>query len=593
MAASISHSRTARSTGSSWATPTRCVPIHGLDVSPAACTSRRRISTPHASPGRTASGPAGSSPGDSIYELHIGTFTPEGTLDAAIGRLDHLVDLGVTHVELLPVNDFNGQWNWGYDGVLWYAVHEAYGGPAAYQRFVNAAHAVGLAVVQDVVYNHLGPSGNYLPEFGPYLRDASRNTWGFSVNLDEPAVRAHILDNALMWLRDYHVDGLRLDAVHALKDDSPIHILQGAGRDGRCTLRPPRPAAHPHRRVGSERPEAHPSSRGGRLWACRAVERRLASRGPCRPHGRDGRVLRGLRGRRVAAEGLDGRVLPRRLVFVVPGKGAWLPDPPRGADVAPGHLRAGSRPGRQPRCRRSAVAVAPRSGVSAVAAVLTLTAPGTPMLFQGEEWGASTPWPFFTSHPEPDLAEATARGRIDEFARMGWDPLQVPDAAGSGDLQGRDPALGQNARAASMRGSSRSIAHSRACAASIPSSPILPRPISPRERIWEPTLLTGRTGCAAARWRCSSTSRRRRRRSTVSPTFFWRRMPRPRCRVTPSCCRRTLRPSSSSRPSKPGGSLGVRAARSDRAGLSERAARGGVRRRRGRSGPSARWDRHR
>ncbi|HWM17103.1 MAG TPA: alpha-amylase family glycosyl hydrolase, partial [Microbacterium sp.] len=164
--------------------------------------------------------------GSVIYEMHIGTFTPEGTLDSAIHRLDHLVDLGIGFVELLPVNAFNGTHNWGYDGVLWYAVHEGYGGPAAYQRFVDECHGRGLGVIQDVVYNHLGPSGNYLPEFGPYLRDAERNTWGSSVDLDQPAVRSFIVENALMWMRDYHVDGLRLDAVHALQDFSDRHILR-------------------------------------------------------------------------------------------------------------------------------------------------------------------------------------------------------------------------------------------------------------------------------------------------------------------------------------------------------------------------------
>ena len=126
--------------------------------------------------------------GGVVYELHVGTFTPEGTLDAAIGRLDHLVDLGVDFVEVLPVNAFNGEWNWGYDGVLWYAVQESYGGPTAYQRFVDACHQRGLGVIQDVVYNHLGPSGNYLPEFGPYLHEGRANTWGASMNLDGPHV---------------------------------------------------------------------------------------------------------------------------------------------------------------------------------------------------------------------------------------------------------------------------------------------------------------------------------------------------------------------------------------------------------------------
>ena len=159
-----------------------------------------------------------------LYELHIGTFTPGGTFDSAIEQLDHLVDLGVTHVELLPVNDFNGVWNWGYDGVLWYAVHEGYGGPDGLKRFVDAAHGLGLAVVLDVVYNHLGPSGNYLPRFGPYLK-SGRNTWGDLVNVGQPEVRRYVLDNALRWLRDFHVDALRLDAVHAIQDDSPTHVL--------------------------------------------------------------------------------------------------------------------------------------------------------------------------------------------------------------------------------------------------------------------------------------------------------------------------------------------------------------------------------
>lgn len=176
----------------------------------------------------TDSGWAGRSlAGAVIYELHVGTFTPEGTLDAAIEKLDHLVDLGVTFVELLPVNAVNGIHNWGYDGVLWFAVHEPYGGPDAYQRFVDACHSRGLAVVQDVVYNHLGPSGNWLPMFGPYLGEKG-TTWGEAVNLDgehSAGVRRYILDNAAMWLRDFHVDALRLDAVHALHDASTPHLL--------------------------------------------------------------------------------------------------------------------------------------------------------------------------------------------------------------------------------------------------------------------------------------------------------------------------------------------------------------------------------
>src|SRR5207253_6633624 len=133
-------------------------------------------------------------PGAVIYELHIGTFTPGATFDTAIDRLEHLVRLGITHVEVMPVNAVNGVWNWGYDGVGWYAVHEPYGGPDGFKRFVDACHSRALAVVLDVVYNHLGPSGNYLPRFGPYLK-AGRNTWGELVNFEEPAVRRFVLDN--------------------------------------------------------------------------------------------------------------------------------------------------------------------------------------------------------------------------------------------------------------------------------------------------------------------------------------------------------------------------------------------------------------
>jgi maltooligosyltrehalose trehalohydrolase len=163
-----------------------------------------------------------------IYELHVGAFTPDGTFDAAVQRLAGLRELGVTHVEVMPVNAFNGEWGWGYDGVGWWAVHHPYGGPEAFARFVDACHGQGLAVLVDVVYNHLGPSGNYLPDFGPYLTDSYETPWGEALNLDGPdsdPVRAFVVGSALAWLSDYHVDGLRLDAVHGLVDTSAVHIL--------------------------------------------------------------------------------------------------------------------------------------------------------------------------------------------------------------------------------------------------------------------------------------------------------------------------------------------------------------------------------
>src|SRR5262249_12610710 len=163
-----------------------------------------------------------------VYEVHVGTFSPAGTFDGAIERLDALVELGVTHLELMPVASFAGDRGWGYDGVGLFAPHEAYGGPDGLKRLVDAAHARGLAVLLDVVYNHLGPSGNYLARFGPYFTDRYHTPWGDAPNLDGPGsdeVRRFFCDNALQWLRDYHIDGLRIDAVHALLDQSPVHLL--------------------------------------------------------------------------------------------------------------------------------------------------------------------------------------------------------------------------------------------------------------------------------------------------------------------------------------------------------------------------------
>ena len=173
-----------------------------------------------------------------VYELHVGTFTPAGTFDGAIERLDHLVRLGVTHVELMPVNQFPGRHGWGYDGVDLFAPHAAYGGPDGLERLVDACHGRGLAVLLDVVYNHLGPAGNYLERFGPYFTDRYTTPWGRAVNLDGPGsdeVRRFFCDNALAWLRDYHVDGLRLDAVHAILDTSAVHFLEQLAARGGAT----------------------------------------------------------------------------------------------------------------------------------------------------------------------------------------------------------------------------------------------------------------------------------------------------------------------------------------------------------------------
>ena len=164
-----------------------------------------------------------------IYELHIGTFSEEGTFDGAIQHLQYLADLGVTHVEVMPVAAWAGQQGWGYDSVALFATHEPYGGPDGFKRFVDACHATGLSVILDVVYNHFGPVGNYTTKFGPYLNPNRKTPWGDAVNLDQEGsdeARRFFVDNALMWLKDYHCDGLRFDAVHAFIDLSAVHFLE-------------------------------------------------------------------------------------------------------------------------------------------------------------------------------------------------------------------------------------------------------------------------------------------------------------------------------------------------------------------------------
>ncbi|MDK1359709.1 malto-oligosyltrehalose trehalohydrolase [Arthrobacter sp. zg-Y1219] len=368
--------------------------------------------------------------GSAIYEMHVGTFTPEGTLDAAIGRLDYLVDLGVRFVELLPVNAFNGTHNWGYDGVLWYAVQETYGGPEAYQRFVDAAHQAGLGVIQDVVYNHLGPSGNYLPMFGPYLTEGKSNTWGDSVNLDGPlsdAVREYIVDNVLMWFRDYHVDGLRLDAVHALHDERAVHILEEmAAATDECAealgkplfliaesdLNNPRLITprnvNGYGLAGQWSDDFHHAAHTNLTGENGGYYEDFDSVGALAKVLQEGFFHNGTFStfrERAHGRPLDKEtVTARQLVTAIQN-----------------HDQIGNRAAGD---RLSATLGYEQL---ALGAVLSLASPFTPMLFMGEEFGASTPWQFFTSHPEPELGKATAEGRLKEFERMGWDPATVPN----------------------------------------------------------------------------------------------------------------------------------------------------------------------
>ncbi|MET9059690.1 malto-oligosyltrehalose trehalohydrolase [Streptomyces antibioticus] len=371
-------------------------------------------------------------PGAVLYELHVGTFTREGTLDAAAGRLGHLAALGVTHVELMPLCPFPGRHGWGYDGVALWAVHEPYGGPEALKRFVDRAHELGLGVVLDVVHNHLGPSGNYLPEFGPYFTDRHHTPWGAAVNLDAPGsdeVRAFLLGSALAWLRDYRLDGLRLDAVHALADtraypfleelsaavdalaaesDRPLFLIAESDlNDPRLVT--PREAGGLglHAQWNDDFHHALHTALTGESQGYYADFARAPFTALAKTltggYFHDGGYS-GFRGRR------HGRPLDRTRI---PGH--------RLLGYSQTHDQIGNRAqGDRLSAHRS-------PGLLACAAALTLTAPFTPMLFMGEEWAAGTPWQYFTDHPDPELAEAVRRGRRREFAEHGWAEDEVPD----------------------------------------------------------------------------------------------------------------------------------------------------------------------
>ncbi|WP_285730729.1 malto-oligosyltrehalose trehalohydrolase [Nocardiopsis sp. ATB16-24] len=363
-----------------------------------------------------------------VYELHVGTFTPQGTFAAVADRLDHLVDLGVTHVELMPVNAFDGTHGWGYDGVLWAAVHEPYGGPDALKALVDACHARGLAVLLDVVYNHLGPSGAYLPRFGPYFR--GENAWGPSLNLDGPdsdPVRRMVIDNALDWLRHYHLDGLRLDAVHALRDDRAVPMLTELSAEVdalAATLgRPLSLIAESDR---NDPRTVLPREAGGlgmtAQWSD-DVHHALHVALTGETHG-------------YYADFADPAALPITLTraFWHAGTYSTFRGRTHGAPVdtarTPGsrflaYLSTHDQIGNRARGDRMGEHVPP--GLLECGAALVLCSPYTPMIFMGEEWAATTPWPFFASFTDPELVEGVRNGRRREFAALGWAEEDIPD----------------------------------------------------------------------------------------------------------------------------------------------------------------------
>jgi len=369
-------------------------------------------------------------PGSVLYELHIGTFTEQGSFDAAIGRLDHLVELGVDLVEVMPVNALDAPRNWGYDGVLWYAVHQPYGGPDGFKRFVDACHTRGLGVVLDVVYNHLGPSGAYLDRFGPYF--AGRNIWGPSLNLDGPdsdEVRRHVIDNALMWLRDYHVDALRLDAVHALVDHRATHLLEELAIEVHAL------AAHVGRPLTLI---AESDLNDPRLVTAReSGGYGLHAQWNDDVHHCLHAVLTGENQGYYADfhPALPALARTMRDVFFHAGEPSSFRARTHGrpvdvslvpADRFVVFLQNHDQVGNRATGDRISASLPP--GLLACGAALLLCAPYTPMLFMGEEWGASTPFQFFSHFPDASLRDAVRDGRYEEFAGHGWDSsTDVPD----------------------------------------------------------------------------------------------------------------------------------------------------------------------
>ncbi len=366
--------------------------------------------------------------GSVLYELHVGTFTAAGTFAAAIERLPHLVELGIDAVELMPVAEFSGQRGWGYDGVDLYAPHQAYGGPDGLKHLVDACHAHGLGVVLDVVYNHLGPAGNYLAEFGPYFSDRHQTNWGDAVNFDGAGcaeVRRFVIDNALMWLRDYHVDGLRLDAVHAIVDESARHVLEELAEEVDAL------ATHVGRPLFliAECDLNDPRFVRGRDAGGYGLDSAWADEWHHALHA----SLTGERDGYYADFG-SLELLAKALCQAWVYDGMWSPHRQRPHGRSPvglaghqfvvcthNHDQVGNRAGGE---RKVALMSA---GRLRIAAALLLTSPFTPMLFQGEEWGASSPFLYFTDHADPDLGRAVSEGRRNEFVHFGWDPEKVPD----------------------------------------------------------------------------------------------------------------------------------------------------------------------
>ncbi|HAN45385.1 MAG TPA: malto-oligosyltrehalose trehalohydrolase, partial [Cyanobacteria bacterium UBA8156] len=362
-----------------------------------------------------------------FYEVHVGTFTPAGTLAAAQERLGDLVALGITAVALMPVAQFPGDRNWGYDGVYPFAVQDSYGGAQALQQFVDACHRVGLAVVLDVVYNHLGPEGNYLWGLGNYFTDRYRTPWGNALNYDGPhsdGVRAYVLENALFWLREFHLDGLRLDAVHAIYDFGGKHLLQELAEQVAVFSET---VGKPHYLIAesdlNDSRLLRPWSQGGYqlhaqwsddfhhgLHALLTGERQ----GYYADFGRVADLAKAIE----AGFVYDWRYAPHRQRF----HGNWAGDlpPVQFVIASQNHDQVGNR------MLGDRLGHLVGGAAQQLAAVFTLLTPGLPLLFMGEEYGETAPFLYFTSHGDPGLIEGVREGRKREFAAF-HSTGEVPD----------------------------------------------------------------------------------------------------------------------------------------------------------------------
>ncbi len=364
-----------------------------------------------------------------IYELHVGTFSPEGTFDGAIQRLDYLRSLGVSVIELMPVAAFPGQRNWGYDGVSMYAVQASYGGPDGLKRLVNAAHGAGLAVILDVVYNHLGNEGNYLRFFGPYFTHHHTTPWGDAINYDDrgcEGVRHYVVENALYWIREYHLDGLRLDATQTIHDDSPLHILAEIQENVQQL------AQELGRRVcviaetdENDRRDVLPRSQGGfgldavwsddfhhALHACLTGERE----GYYQDFGHKEQIVRALN-QGFVFQGEPFRFWRGRKRGT-PAAGIPLP---MHVICTQNHDQVGNR------ARGDRLDVLAPRGACKLAAALLLLAPHTPLLFMGQEYGELAPFLFFTDYGDLGLQKAVREGRRREFEHFVAFGGEVPD----------------------------------------------------------------------------------------------------------------------------------------------------------------------